>query len=53
VQSQRSEGEAKGFKLNTFLGDYRLDQQREACALRPRATVNADYFKPVRSDVPF
>jgi pimeloyl-ACP methyl ester carboxylesterase len=49
---KRSEGEAKGFNLNTFLGDYRLDQQREACALWPRATVDADYFKPVSSDVP-
>lgn len=49
---KRSEGESKGFKLNTFLGDYRWEQQREACALWPRATVNADYFKPVRSDVP-
>jgi pimeloyl-ACP methyl ester carboxylesterase len=49
---KRSEGEAKGFNQNTFLGDYRLDQQREACALWPRATVDADYFKPVRSDVP-
>ena len=49
---KRSEGESKGFKLNTFLGDYRLEQQREACALWPRATVDADYFKPVRSDVP-
>ncbi|HET8783576.1 MAG TPA: alpha/beta hydrolase [Pyrinomonadaceae bacterium] len=49
---KRSEGESKGFHLNTFLGDYRLQQQREACALWPRATVDSDYFKPVRSDVP-
>ena len=49
---KRSEGEAKGFHLNTFLGDYRWEQQREACALWPRATVDSDYFKPVRSDVP-
>lgn len=49
---KRSEGESRNFKLNTFLGDYRLEQQREACALWPRATVNSDYFKPVRSDVP-
>lgn len=49
---KRSEGEVKGYHLGTFLGDYRLDQQREACALWPRATVNPDYFKPVSSDVP-
>ena len=49
---KRSEGESKNFQLNTFLGDYRLEQQREACALWPRATVDADYFKPIRSDVP-
>jgi pimeloyl-ACP methyl ester carboxylesterase len=49
---KRSEGEVKGFKLGTFLGDYRWEQQRDACALWPRATVDADYFKPVRSDAP-
>jgi pimeloyl-ACP methyl ester carboxylesterase len=37
---------------NTFLGEYRLRQQREACALWPRATIPSDYGKPVRSDVP-
>jgi pimeloyl-ACP methyl ester carboxylesterase len=37
---------------NTFLGEYRLVQQREACALWPRATIPSDYAKPVRSDVP-
>jgi pimeloyl-ACP methyl ester carboxylesterase len=37
---------------NTFLGEYRLVQQREACALWPRATIPSDYGKPVRSDVP-
>ena len=36
---------------NTFLGEYRLRQQREACALWPRATIPSDYGKPVRSDV--
>lgn len=49
---KRSEGESERFAQNTFLGDYRLQQQREACALWPRATVDSDYFKPVRSDVP-
>jgi pimeloyl-ACP methyl ester carboxylesterase len=37
---------------NTFLGNYRLRQQREACALWPRATIERDYSQPVRSDVP-
>jgi pimeloyl-ACP methyl ester carboxylesterase len=49
---KRSEGESERFSQNTFLGDYRLHQQREACALWPRATVDSDYFKPVRSDAP-
>jgi pimeloyl-ACP methyl ester carboxylesterase len=49
---KRSEDESKEFALNTFLGDYRLQQQREACALWPRAKVDSDYFKPVRSDLP-
>ena len=49
---KRDAGESERFALNTFLGDYRLQQQREACALWPRAKVDSDYFKPVRSDVP-
>ena len=49
---KRSEGESERYAQNTFLGDYRLQQQREACALWPRASVDSDYFKPVRSDVP-
>lgn len=36
----------------TFLGDYRYRQQNEACRLWPRATVPADYSKPVRSAAP-
>ncbi len=37
---------------NTFLGDYRLRQQREACTLWPRANLAKGYADPVRSDVP-
>jgi pimeloyl-ACP methyl ester carboxylesterase len=37
---------------NTFLGDYRIRQQREACALWPRAELSEDYAQPVRSTVP-
>ena len=45
-------GEGERMGANTFLGDYRLRQQREACALWPRGEVKRDYAKPVRSDVP-
>ncbi|HEU4710132.1 MAG TPA: alpha/beta fold hydrolase [Pyrinomonadaceae bacterium] len=45
-------GEGERIAENTFLGDYRLRQQREACALWPRAKIDADYTKPITSDVP-
>ena len=45
-------GEGERLAENTFLGDYRLRQQREACALWPRAEVARDYAEPIRSDVP-
>ena len=45
-------GEGERMAANTFLGDYRLRQQREACALWPRATIERDFGEPVRSDVP-
>jgi len=45
-------GEGERMAANTFLGDYRLRQQREACALWPRATIAKDYGDPIRSDVP-
>ena len=45
-------GEGERMAANTFLGDYRLRQQRELCALWPRATIAKDYGDPVRSDVP-
>jgi pimeloyl-ACP methyl ester carboxylesterase len=45
-------GEGERMAENTFLGDYRLRQQREACALWPRADIAKDYADPVRSDVP-
>lgn len=37
---------------NTFLGSYRLRQQREACALWPRGDIPKDYATPARSNVP-
>ncbi|HKO60535.1 MAG TPA: alpha/beta fold hydrolase [Pyrinomonadaceae bacterium] len=45
-------GEGERLAANTFLGDYRLQQQREACALWPRAAIPADYSEPTKSDVP-
>jgi pimeloyl-ACP methyl ester carboxylesterase len=44
--------ESERLAVNTFLGNYRFRQQREACALWPRADVESDYSQPVRSDVP-
>ena len=44
------EGERNG--ENTFLGDYRLRQQREACALWQQGKIPNDYAAPTRSDVP-
>ena len=38
--------------VGTFLGDYRLRQQREACAEWPRGSIPKDYGSPVRSTVP-
>ena len=36
----------------TFLGDYRLRQQLEACAEWPRSPVEKTYAEPVRSNLP-
>lgn len=44
------EGERNG--VNTFLGDYRLRQQRAACALWPRGKIPNNYAAPTRADVP-
>lgn len=45
-------GEGERLGVNTFLGDYRLRQQREACALWPLATLPKDYSKPTAADAP-
>jgi pimeloyl-ACP methyl ester carboxylesterase len=45
-------GEGERLALNTFLGDYRLRQQREACALWPRANIERNYGEPIKSDRP-
>lgn len=45
-------GEGERMAANTFLGDYRLQQQREACALWPRGTIPSNYSELIRSDAP-
>ena len=44
----REAAEAKG----TFLGEYRMRQQRAACEIWGRSPVPADYYTPVRSNAP-
>lgn len=36
----------------TFMGSYRIDQQRNACSQWARGNVPADYFIPVKSNIP-
>ncbi|MEP7010342.1 MAG: alpha/beta hydrolase [Acidobacteriota bacterium] len=36
----------------TYLGDYRVRQQREACALWPKGPLPADFWEPLRSTIP-
>ncbi|HWM89909.1 MAG TPA: alpha/beta fold hydrolase [Thermoanaerobaculia bacterium] len=36
----------------TYLGDYRIRQQKAVCKVWPRARIAADTHAPVRSDVP-
>lgn len=47
---KQGEGERNGER--TFLGDYRLRQQRAACALWPRGELPKGYSEPTRSGVP-
>jgi pimeloyl-ACP methyl ester carboxylesterase len=44
--------EVARFSRNTFLGDYRFRQQREACSLWPRGKIPSDYSTPVKSGLP-
>lgn len=37
---------------NTYLGDYRVRTQTEACKIWPRGKVSAQYYDLVRSDLP-
>lgn len=45
-------GDGERLAENTFLGDYRLRQQREACQLWPRATIPNDYSQSTHSSAP-
>lgn len=36
----------------TFLGDYRIEQQRNACSMWVRGTVPDNFFEPVSSTIP-
>jgi len=45
-------GEGERNAEQTWLGDYRLRQQRAACALWPRAELPKDYAAPTRADAP-
>jgi pimeloyl-ACP methyl ester carboxylesterase len=48
---KKGEGEGERYE-QTFLGTYRLRQQREACTLWPQGEVARDYFEPVSSHIP-
>jgi pimeloyl-ACP methyl ester carboxylesterase len=45
-------GEGERAAAGTFLGDYRLRQQRAACSLWPRGKVPAGYARPVHGKTP-
>jgi pimeloyl-ACP methyl ester carboxylesterase len=48
ADATREAVEAKG----TFLGEYRMRQQKAACEIWGSSPVPADFFTPVRSNVP-
>ncbi|MGE5346533.1 MAG: alpha/beta fold hydrolase, partial [Acidithiobacillales bacterium] len=45
-------GEGEKAATGSYLGDYRLRQQRAACGVWPRGAVPKDYLNPVRSESP-
>ncbi len=45
-------GEGERLSRGTFLGDYRLRDQRAACAAWPRAPIDPGFRGPVVSDAP-
>ncbi len=44
--------EVTRLSVNTFLGDYRMKQQRAACELWPRSPIPPGYSSPVKSAAP-
>jgi pimeloyl-ACP methyl ester carboxylesterase len=44
--------EAASAASGTFLGDWRVRQQKAACALWPLGTLPQDFFDPIESEVP-
>nr|MDQ3746532.1 alpha/beta hydrolase [Acidobacteriota bacterium] len=44
--------EIEPFTKETFLGDYRVFQQRRACKLWPKGDVPESFYEPVTSDAP-
>ncbi len=44
--------DTKAYSRGTFLGDYRIDMQRELCAAWPKGEVPADLHDPVEADIP-
>lgn len=44
--------EVRRLTAGTLLGDYRVREQQQACALWPRAAIPADLRTPLRSDIP-
>ncbi len=45
-------GEGERLAKGTFLGDYRVRDQRDACAVWRRGDIPEDYAEPIRSSVP-
>jgi pimeloyl-ACP methyl ester carboxylesterase len=48
IKTNQIESLTKG----TFMGSYRVDQQKKACSNWVRGKTPADYFDPVKSDIP-
>jgi pimeloyl-ACP methyl ester carboxylesterase len=47
-----SEAEAASSAQGTYLGPYRVQQQKAACAVWPRGELPPTHLRPVRSDIP-
>jgi len=47
-----SDAEGDTLTRGTFMGDYRIQQQKNACSHWARGTIPDDYFEPVESKIP-